>query len=66
MRITFRFNRYPQEAIQNSGNGVDTTPVVTTILQFGRNWARGVGGIQTTRNVKGIYSPVTSVVRPLS
>jgi hypothetical protein len=29
-RITFRSNRYPQEALQNGGIGVDTTPVVTT------------------------------------
>jgi len=28
-RITLRLNRYPQEALQNAGIGVDTTPVVT-------------------------------------
>ena len=31
-RISFTVNRYPQEALQNGGIGVDTTPVVTTIL----------------------------------
>jgi hypothetical protein len=30
-RITFRLNRYPQEALQNGGIGVDTTLVVTNL-----------------------------------